>query len=102
VSQPKVEFSPDALTQIRLIREWWDGNRPAAPDLFRDELLATLESLQSAPKSAPPYAFPRIPGLRRMLMQRTRYHVYYSFHSDRDLLFVHAVWHASRGRGPRL
>lgn len=102
MSAPRIELSADAAAQIRAIGDWWNGNRPAAQDLFREELAATLEMLQSAPESAPPYPFPRIPGLRRMLMQRTRYHVYFTYHENRALIFVHAVWHASRGRGPRL
>jgi plasmid stabilization system protein ParE len=102
VSRPRIELSPDALTQIRAIRNWWEENRPAAPDLFREELLATVEALQSAPKGAAPYPFSQIPGLRRTLMQRMRYHVYFTYNEDRSLIFIHAVWHASRGRGPRL
>jgi hypothetical protein len=37
-----------------------------------------------------------------MLMHRTRYHIYFSYHEERALIFVHAIWHAVRGRGPRL
>jgi plasmid stabilization system protein ParE len=102
VSTPKIELSPDAIAQIHLIRDWWNDNRPAAPNLFREELVATLEMLQGAPKASPTYPFSQIPGLRRTLMQRTRYHVYFTYHEDRALIFVHAVWHASRGRGPKL
>ena len=98
----KIEFSPDALEQVRTIGNWWNANRTAAPDLFHDELAATLEMLRPVPNSASPYKHRRIQGLRRTLMQRTRYHLYFTYHEDRTLIFVHAIWHAVRGRGPRL
>jgi plasmid stabilization system protein ParE len=102
VSKPAIEISPEALAQLRTIDEWWSRNRASAPELFREELAATFELLQNAPEAAPTYPFSQIPGLRRLLMQRTRYHVYFTHHEDRAFIFVHAVWHASRGRGPRL
>ena len=42
----------------------------------------------------------RAPGLRRVLLRRTRYHVYYRARGE--VLEVLAVWHASRGAGPGL
>jgi len=35
-------------------------------------------------------------------MSRTRYHIYFTLHEQRALIFVHALWHASRGHGPKL
>ena len=98
----RIEFSPDALAQIRAVRNWWHINRPSAPQLLREELAATLEIVRSSPRAAQAYQFVDIPGLRRILMPRTRYHVYFTVHDDRGLVFVHAIWHASRGHGPQL
>jgi plasmid stabilization system protein ParE len=98
----RIEFSPDALGQIRAVHDWWRINRPSAPDLLREELAATLELVRSSPHAAKLYQFSTIPGLRRSLMPRTRYHLYFTFHEDRALIFVHAIWHASRGHGPPL
>jgi plasmid stabilization system protein ParE len=69
----KIEFSPDALEQIRAIHDWWRTHRAAAPELLREELAATLEMIRSSPKVAKVYSFSAIPGLRRTLMPRTRY-----------------------------
>lgn len=98
----QIEFSPDALEQIRAIHDWWRTHRPAAPELLREELAATLEMIRSSPKVARGYPFSAIPGLRRTLMPRTRYHLYFTFHEERALIFVHALWHAARGHGPPL
>jgi len=102
VSSSRIEFSPDALEQIRIVHDWWRIHRPAAPELLREELAAALETIRSSPNAAKAYPFSAIPGLRRLLMSRTRYHLYLTFHEQRALIFVHALWHASRGQGPAL
>ena len=62
----------------------------------------SLEAITSSPNAAKAYPFSAISGLRRLLMSRTRYHIYFTFHEQRALIFVHALWHASRGHGPAL
>ncbi len=42
----------------------------------------------------------RAPGVRRLLLRATRYHVYYRVRDE--TLEVLAVWHATRGTGPGL
>ena len=98
----RIEFSPDALEQIRAVHDWWRIHRAAAPELLREELAAALEIVTSSPNAAKAYSLSAIPGLRRVLMPRTRYHLYFTFHEQRALIFVHALWHASRGHGPKL
>jgi len=39
-------------------------------------------------------------GIRRVLMPRSRYHVYYSIEEKFGIVRVHAVWHAARGVTP--
>jgi P2-related tail formation protein len=41
---------PDADRQILTIDEWWRVNRPAAPDLFAEELASALTIIQSSPR----------------------------------------------------
>jgi hypothetical protein len=43
VRSVRIEFSPDALAQIRAVHDWWQIHRPAAPELLREELAAALE-----------------------------------------------------------
>lgn len=97
----RVEFSPEALGHVEQIAAWWESNRPAAPTLFRDELEAAVSRLEIAPRAGGLYDRARM-VLRRLLMPRTRYHVYYSVEETDGLVRVHAVWHASRGHGPPL
>jgi hypothetical protein len=43
VKSVRIEFSPDALEQIRAVHDWWRIHRPAATELLREEFAASLE-----------------------------------------------------------
>jgi plasmid stabilization system protein ParE len=55
---------------------WWRANRPAAPDLFLQELAEALALLVEAPNVGVPYPHRTISSVRRFYLTRTRYHVY--------------------------
>lgn len=40
--------------------------------------------------------------VRRVLLRKTKTHVYYSVDDDAELVKVLAVWGAPKGRGPKL
>ena len=44
----------------------------------------------------------RIDGLRRLLLGRTQYHLYYVVSEDELIVEVLSLWHTSRGNPPRL
>ena len=95
-----VRYTPRSQRHVRVIQEWWTQHRPAAPDLFVAELTAAVERLAVEPALGVVYA--RLGGeiVRRVLLRKTRHHVYYL---DQDgVVWVLAVWHASRGQGPPL
>jgi plasmid stabilization system protein ParE len=46
----EVVLAPAAQTQARNVAAWWRENRPAAPDLFDDEIAAVLDRLAEAPR----------------------------------------------------
>lgn len=95
-----VRVVPDAELQIRTIDGWWREHRLAAPALFAEELAAALDLIASSPRIGRRRRHPGVPGLRRILLRATRYHVYYAPSADGALLFVLAVWSALRGKGP--
>lgn len=97
----QIVIVPDADEQIREIDEWWRENRTAAPDLFVEELAAAISLLEMWPLVGRRRRHRTVPGLRRVLLRATRYHVYY-VPVDETRLLVLAVWSAVRGRGPRL
>ena len=66
-----------ASRQIRAVGDWWRENRPAAPELFADELTAALDAISTHPGLGRRYPHPRVSGVRRALLRKSRYHVYF-------------------------
>jgi plasmid stabilization system protein ParE len=100
--QFEVQFSPRALEQVTNLHSWWRENRPAAPDLFSDELADAVTELEVHPRVGSPYRLHGPSQRRRLLLQRTRYHVYYVIDEGERVVTIQAVWHCSRGAQPRL
>jgi len=100
----KLKLAESAQRQAARIEAWWAEHRPAAPSLFAREFRDTLAYLESTPSAGTRWPTQRRPDLMRILMPRTKHHVYFRVERDRDGLVLHvlAVWGAPRGRGPRL
>ena len=98
----RVVFSRAAAAQVAEIDEWWTENRRAAPDLFLRELTATTHLLARSPRIGPVYAASPVPGVRRLLIGRSRHHVYWELDDATRTVTITAVWHAERGAGPPL
>jgi plasmid stabilization system protein ParE len=97
-----VYTTDEADAMIATASDWWAANRPKAPGLLLDELGAAKERLERFPEAGRIMRRRGFPGLRRVILPRTRYHVYYRYFPERDEVWVVAVWAAVRGRGPRL
>ena len=97
----KLELAPRAVRDAERHARWWRENRPAARLLFDQELAAALQQIRTQPESG--LAYPGIAGKRyqRLLMPRTRFHIYYRLAAP-DTIRVVAIWGAVRERGPRL
>jgi len=96
----RVKVSARAASQIRKAAEWWAENRPAAPGAVRTDIGEALALLAQQPGIGTAYEGARTKGVRRLLVGRIRYFVYY--HVTPDTLEVLAVWHVSRGKQPSL
>jgi hypothetical protein len=71
--------------------------------LFEDELEAAFVRIVDVPATVPLYRRSQGQGFRRLLLPGSRYHLYFSLPTDDPTkVVVMAVWHAVRGRGPRL
>jgi plasmid stabilization system protein ParE len=98
----RVGFSRTADAQVETIESWWRENRPAAREMFRRELEAAVRLLETSPLIGRSYRESPIPDVRRMLIGRSRYHVYWEVDVSSDAVTILAVWYAGRGSGPRL
>lgn len=69
--------------------------------LFAEELRNALDLIRTTPWLGSAYQAMRGREHRRVLMPKTRYHVYYRVCGP-DRVRVVAIWSTVRGRGPRL
>ena len=98
----RVRTAPQARAQVRRAKEWWVRNRGAAPAPLKEELAHALVMIVEFPDIGKVYEHPEIPGLRRLLLRRTRYHIYYVHDATAHEVLVLAFWSAVRGRDPVL
>ena len=98
----KVEIGKRARRQAERASSWWEENRPQAPLLFEDELGRALQQLLSVPRSGVLYPTKKRPELRRILLPKTEYHVYFALERGGTVIVIHALWGALRGREPKL
>ena len=85
-----------AAREIREAAHWWDENRPAAPDAFRDAIEKAFELISVQPKIGAVAANVKLRGVRRILLSRVRYFLYYRVKSKARAVEVVALWHMSR------
>ena len=97
----KIEFTARANREANHHDRWWRTNRLAAPDLFERELARALDQIRTAPRSSGIFSARSGREYRRLLMPETHYYVYFQILAP-DLVRIHAVWSAVRGRGPAL
>ncbi|MEZ4226802.1 MAG: type II toxin-antitoxin system RelE/ParE family toxin [Polyangiaceae bacterium] len=96
----RLRLTPRALAEAKRKKTWWLHNRPAAPHLFEQELVATFDSILAMPTIGVEYPADFDVEVRRVLMPKTRNHVYFAV--DGEEVVILSVWGAQRGRGPKL
>jgi len=97
----KINFARRALQEIDRNARWWREHRPAARMLFDEELAEALKQIRTNPGLGQLYRVVRGRQQRRVLMPKTKHHVYYR-RETAERIMVLSVWSAVRGRGPRL
>jgi plasmid stabilization system protein ParE len=94
-----VEFVPRAARQAAEAEEWWHAHRDKAPHAFHEDLSELLTMLEHMPRAVGAAVNQR-PGVRRAVLRRIRYAVYFTVEGSTVLIL--AVWHTSRGSMPEL
>jgi len=89
----RVRFLARAVEEVAEIDAWWRAHRDAS-NLFAREFSETVTLLVQAPTLGAPAVTLSLTGVRRVLLRKTRYHVY--FRVIGDTVEVLAVWHAMR------
>ncbi|NOY93023.1 MAG: type II toxin-antitoxin system RelE/ParE family toxin [Deltaproteobacteria bacterium] len=99
-----VRFTPEARDQAEASDIWWRTHRDEARDMFARELLAAQELVASTPSLGTFYTMLEETPVRRLLMPKTRHHIYYTLRreADEDEVVILAVWGAPKAEGPFL
>ena len=93
-----IEFTHLAERQLIAAGVWWRRNRDKAPDAFDEEMKSALLYLSENLSSSTAYRHARRSNVRRYLIERIRYYIYFRVIGDK--IQVLRIWQTSR-RPPR-
>jgi plasmid stabilization system protein ParE len=96
----QIRILPEAEEQLTAIRAWWRRNRREHPDLVREELAEAVRTLASFPVAGVEHRARGRGPMRKLLLPRSQYHVFYRVFADESAVEIFAVWRTSRGKGP--
>lgn len=98
----RIKVSKRAAEQIRSATRWWLRHRDKAPEALAEEVERAFELIQVLPHSGQRLPHPTISHLRRLLLARVHYYLYYQLPESDDFVEVLALWHVKRGHPPAL
>ncbi len=97
----RVRFTPEARLAVREKKAWWEQHRDKAPHLFVEELATIVGKLRDGSVAERQnYAARDGHIIWRILMPRTRNHVYYRVNDAAGEVEVLLVWNAIDERTP--
>jgi hypothetical protein len=96
-----VRLSKRAQRAVARIDARWQGSADH-PETFLRELLAAIESLETVAHRGVPCPTQKRPKLKRVLLQKSKCHVYFETNEREQMLEVLTVWDGRRERGPKL
>lgn len=96
----RVRTTRRAEAHINQAADWWQKNRPLAPGALEEELREAFSLLGTQPGIGAPALNVKTQGVRRVLLARVHYHLYYRVH-DGEVQIL-ALWHTRRGTEPQL
>lgn len=98
-----VEFTRRASAHTEAANLWWRQNRRQAPEALHEELERAVQLIALQPEVGATARNTKLSGVRRVLLSRVRYHLYYRVvDGPPRLVEVLALWHTSRGSGPQV
>jgi len=104
VTRPRlaVVFWTRAARQVESAAQWWRENRQGSPEALSEELLRTLNLIALQPGIGLPATNLRLSGVRRILLPRVGYFLFYRVAPRKQVVEVLSFWHVRGGSGPRL
>jgi plasmid stabilization system protein ParE len=95
-----IEVSELADEQIREADRWWRENRLKAPNAVREELERIGSLIALGPQIGARAVNVRLPGVRRIHIERIHCDVYYRVVGSPEYVEIVAFWGSRRGSGP--
>lgn len=92
----------EAEEQLREIVDWWMVNRRAAATLAADEFERCVILLEGSPDIGTGFHRTTVPGVRRLVMKKTKHFVYYVHDAANEIVYIIAVWGAPKEGDPVL
>ena len=71
------------------------------PGVFARELLEAVELLETTPSPGAPFPTTRRPSLKRVLLRKSRCHIYFEVDEKQTIQILH-IWDGRRERPPKL
>lgn len=84
----------------RIDRRWRAG--ADHPDVFLLEMQQAIEFLETVSTPGTPCPSRKHPGLKRILLEKSKCHVYFEVNAEHALIEVLTIWDGRRDRPPRL
>ena len=97
----KIKISKRARRRAEKLDERW-RREADYPNLFAEELNGVLLELASIPQLGSSWPTERRPMLKRLLLAKTKYHLYFEIDERKQVIRILTVWGATRGRTPNL
>ena len=96
----RVIFGPEAQEHLTEVVRGVKAERRGDLSLLRRELQSAAAMLTELPAAGSPYLLARQAGVRRLLLRKSRYHLYYRVDREQEKIQILALWHTSRRRPP--
>ena len=97
----RVEVSRRAQRSIERIDARWRRHADY-PNIFIDEMVAAVEHLETVAHPGTPCHSRMRPGLRRMVLEKTKCHLYFAVNERKHQIELLQVWDGRRERPPKL
>lgn len=96
----EVRVSELADRQIDEAETWWRKNRDKAPEAIVEELERVGKLLSLQPYIGKRATNVKLPGVRRIHIERIHYDVYYRIVGEPEIVEIMAFWGTRRESGP--
>jgi plasmid stabilization system protein ParE len=98
----KFKVARRADRHIRAEAQWWAENRSQAPNMLAEDIDSAFSLIEQFPFAGEGVPHDTIPTLRRVLLSRAQYYLYYAVFIEDGVVEILALWNTSRGSKPRL